>query len=85
MIKDYWSSKVDISGSIFENSSCYDILKFGSINYMQDYEKGRRFYKPRALDKEVRPHVFTYRVWFESMNLRYFVEMAFFFVAVVLF
>ena len=76
---------MDVSGSIFENSTCYDIIKFGSLEYAQDYEQKRRFYKPRTLNNEVRPHIFTYRVWFESMNLRYFIEMAFFAACVLFF
>ena len=56
VIKDYWSSKVDVSGSILENSTCYNILKFGKVNYMEDFEEKGRFYVKRDLDNDVRPH-----------------------------
>ena len=34
---------------------------------------------------DVRPHSFTFRVWLQSMNLRYFIEMTFFLVNVLVF
>ena len=64
VIKDFWSSKVDVSGSILENSTSYNILKFGKVKYMEDFEEKTRFYINRDLDNDVRPHMFAYRVWF---------------------
>ena len=74
-----------MSGSVLENSTCYDILKFGKLVYNRDYEKDRRFYKPRTLKDEVRPHILTYRVWSDSMNFRYFAEMVLFGLCVLVF
>ena len=57
VIKDFWASKVDVSGSILENSTCYNILKFNKTKYMEDFEEKKfRFYHKRDLDNDVRPH-----------------------------
>jgi len=78
VIQDTWISKVDVSGSFYENSTAYGYLTFGNLNGMTDFEKRRRFYHKRDLQKDVRPHKFAFRVWLESMSLRYYIEMAFF-------
>ena len=52
---------------------------------MDDYEEERRFYHKRDLKNDVRPHAFAYRVWFQSMSLRYNIEMAFFVLCVLVF
>ena len=85
VIKDIWSSKVDVSGSIMENSTAYKIVKFGKTKFVEDFEAKNRFYVKRDLNNDVRPHPFAFRVWFQSMSLRYNIEMAFFFAAVILF
>ena len=51
----------------------------------EDFEEKRRFYHGRDLTLDVRPHQFSYRVWLQSMSLRYFIEMAFFAVNVMIF
>ena len=38
VIKDYWSSKVDISGYVLENSTCFNILKFARTSHREDFE-----------------------------------------------
>jgi hypothetical protein len=60
IIQDYWMSKVDVSGSMFENSTPYNILKFGKFEYMEDFEENRRFYHKRDYALEIRPHRFTF-------------------------
>ena len=85
VIQDTWVSKVDVSGSFLENSTAYDYLKFGNLSGTDDFEKNKRFYHSRDLTLDVRPHRFAYRVWYESMNLRYFIEMAFFMICVFIF
>lgn len=85
VIQDTWVSKVDVSGSFLENSTAYDYLVFGNLNGNIDFEKRKRFYHKRDLTLDVRPHRFAYRVWSESMNLRYFFEMVFFCICVILF
>ena len=85
VIKDYWQSKVDVSGSVFENSTAYSILRFSKTKYMDDNESKRyRFYHKRDL-KSIRPHRFGFRVWFQSMSLRYGIEMLFFMICVIVF
>ena len=52
---------------------------------MEDFEAKNRFYHKRDLDNDVRPHKYAYRVWFQSMSLRYNIEMLFFAIAVFVF
>ena len=85
VIQDIWNSKVDISGSFLENSTAYDYLRYGELDSLDDFESKKRFYHDRDLTLDVRPNRFAYHVWFKSMNLRYFIEMAFFAVMVILF
>lgn len=74
-----------MSGSVYENSIAYNILKFGSFDYIEDFEENRRFYHKRDFALEVRPHRLMYQVWFQSMSLRYFFEMALFGFSVLFF
>ena len=85
VIKDTWNSRVDISGSIFENSTAFNYIFYNYFSSNEDFESKRRFYHKRDLTTEVRPHRFSYRVWLQSMNLRYFIEMAFFAMNVLIF
>lgn len=85
VIQDTWVSKVDVSGSFLENSTAYDYLSFGNLSGNIDFERNKRFYHHRDLTLDVRPHRFAYRVWYESMNLRYFIEMALFVACVFIF
>lgn len=78
VIQDTWTSKVDVSGSFYENSTAYDFLTFKDLNDTEDFESKRRLYHTRDLREDIRPHGFAFRVWLESMSLRYFIEMAFF-------
>jgi hypothetical protein len=52
---------------------------------MEDFEEKSRFYKPADQKVLIRPHRFTYQVWFMSMSLRYFFEMALFTTCVIVF
>ena len=78
-------SKVDISGSFLENSTAFDYLWFNSLESYDDFEQNRRYYHSRDLFTDVRPHRFAFRVWLQSMGLRYFIEMAFYAALVALF
>ena len=79
IIMSKWNSKVDACGSILENSVPYTILKFQRTNHKEDLEEKRmRFYHKRDIFDDVRPHMWTYRVWFQSMSMRYKIEMIFF-------
>jgi len=33
VVRDYWGSKVDVSGSIMDNSSAYTIVRYGDLRY----------------------------------------------------
>ena len=85
VIQDTWSSKVDVSGSFFENSTAYDYLTRGKLSSNTDWESKKRLYHKRDLTLDVRPHAYAYRVWMQSMSLRYFIEMTFFAVNVIVF
>lgn len=86
IIMNKWDSKVDTSGSILENSIPYNMLTFYSTSYKDDFEEKKlRFYHKRNLFDDVRPHRCTFRVWFQSMSLRYRMEMVFFAIAVFAF
>ena len=85
VIQDTWISKVDVSGSVLENSTAFDYLMYGRLDSYEDFESKKRFYHKRNLEQDVRPNRFAYRVWFQSMNLRYFIEMAFFAVNILVF
>lgn len=54
IMKDYWGSNIDTSGSFFEASTCFNILSsdFGSKD---DYEASHRFFSVRDY-KSFRPH-----------------------------
>ena len=58
-----------------DNSSAYTIVRYGDLRYQEDFEKRYRFYMPRNGMEKIRPHILTFRVWAESIRLRYFVEM----------
>ena len=85
VIQDTWISKVDVSGSFLENSTAFDHIFYKNLDSNDDFESKRRFYHHRDLQEDIRPNRFAYRVWFQSMNLRYFIEMAFFIVNVLVF
>lgn len=85
VIQDTWISKVDVSGSFLENSTAFDHIFFKKLESADDFESKRRFYHKRDLLEDIRPNQFAYRVWFQSMNLRYYIEMAFFLVNVLVF
>ena len=78
VVRDYWGSKVDVSGSLMDNSSAYNLIRYGDLRYQEDFEKRYRFYMPKNLADKIRPHLLTFRVWAESIKLRYFIEMIIF-------
>ena len=68
-----------------ETSTAFEHLMFNKLEYDEDFEIPARFYQSRDIKDVVRPHRFTYRVWHQSMNLRYFIEMTFFLVFLIFF
>ena len=88
VVKDTWSSRVDISGYFFENSKAFNYLLFDELESGEADDLSLLFkstFRSRDLDKEARPHNMSYIVWNESMSLRYFVEMVLFIVQVLFF
>ena len=80
VLKMTWASKLDSSASIFEQSTSYKILNNTNFSQTDDYEaKYLRFWKrccksnARQGDNDM-PHILNYRVWKESMLVRYALE-----------
>ena len=74
IMKDYWNSNIDTSGSFFNNSTCFQILTVNKLSYIEDYERTHRFYHERDV-KVTRPHPYMYKVYVNSMQMRYFIEI----------
>ena len=49
-VSGMWESKTDIGGSVFDLATSYDLLFANKLNYEEDSERRKRFYKLR--DKE---------------------------------
>ena len=67
------------------NSSNYHILRYGHLSYAEDYEYRYRFYRKHYDTETVKPHFLSFRVWAESINLRYFIEMVMYFALLITF
>ena len=55
IMKDYWNSNVDASGSFMGNSTCFNILTVNKLTHIDDYESSNRFYDKRS-HRDVYPH-----------------------------
>jgi hypothetical protein len=83
IMKDYWGSNIDTSGSFLEASTSFNILK-SDFTSKDDYEATHRFYHKRDY-KSFRPHEFVYKVYVRSMQQRFFFELIAFLVLAVFF
>ena len=83
IMKEYWKSNIDTSGSFFQASTAYKLIK-ADYGENQDEELETRFYKPRDISKFT-SHSYTLRVYLKSMQTRYFIELALFLMLAVLF
>eukprot|EP00351_Strombidinopsis_sp_SopsisLIS2011_P001145 CAMPEP_0116882880 /NCGR_PEP_ID=MMETSP0463-20121206/15278_1 /TAXON_ID=181622 /ORGANISM="Strombidinopsis sp, Strain SopsisLIS2011" /LENGTH=272 /DNA_ID=CAMNT_0004536839 /DNA_START=1987 /DNA_END=2805 /DNA_ORIENTATION=+ len=79
LLRDHWSSKVDAGGNLLGNATAYKILTQDSLDYIHDFERNHRFYEKRD-SVNVKPHKLMFRVWWESMEVRYFIEVFMFIV-----
>ena len=88
VMQEYWSGNLDASGSFFEGSTSYTILKESGSGFGRkpdyDFEYESRFYLPRDFSK-TKPHKYAFMVVRNSMKTRYFFEMAFFFTLTMFF
>ena len=82
VMQEYWQSNLDASGDFLGASTAFGILTNGESKY--DYEQLNRFYKVRK-NWQIRPHKLNFMVVRRSMEMRYFLEMAFFLFVVVVF
>jgi len=78
IVKEYWDSDLDVSGSFFGQSTAYNILirRFNSLD--QDYERGNRFWVYRDVDEQARPNRYLLKAHVQSMSTRYFIELVIF-------
>lgn len=74
IMKEYWTSNIDLGDSFFLASTCYNILFKYDFNIMKDYEAENRFYHTFDLTKMM-SHGLIMRVWTESMQLRFFIDL----------
>lgn len=79
IMKEYWNSCIDTSGSFFQVSTAYQVFKNKEkINLWAHVCKKRDTSKQRS-------HPFTFQVYLKSMQLRYFFELGVFMVFACLF
>lgn len=46
LVMDYWESNIDTTAFIFEASTCFRILTYDNLDYINDFEETSRFYFP---------------------------------------
>ena len=84
VMQEYWQSNLDASGSLLGASTAYGILTHTDSDCKQDFEAFNRFYQRRG-DRSIEVHPYTFKVVRRSMEIRYFLEMAFFLAVACLF
>jgi hypothetical protein len=85
IMKEYWNSDIDTSGSFFQASTSYQLLfPSSTLNKNQDNELNLRFYKKRDISK-FRSHKYMLQVYLKSMQTRYFIELLFFVLLAIFF
>lgn len=71
ILRSLWVTTINVGGSVFDTSTCANILKEIKSNY--DYEKANRLKKrDNSLLKQ---HAVTFKVYLKSCELRYYVEI----------
>ena len=63
IVSRIWESKTDISGSIFDMATSYDLCFKNKMRYMEDHEKHNRFYESRDHLIGAKPHALSFVVW----------------------
>ena len=85
IMKEYWNSDIDTSGSFFQASTGYQLLyPCTTLNQNEDNELNLRFYKKRDISK-FRSHMYTLQVYLKSMQTRYFIELILFIIMAIFF
>lgn len=85
IVNGQWNSKADIGGSLFEMSTSFELFCRNKLRYREDSEKKKRFYHTREINYNTKAHPFAYNVWKRSLSLRYLIEAAMFFIAMLIF
>ena len=85
IMKEYWNSDIDTSGSFFQASTGYQLLfPCSTLNKNEDNELNLRFYKKRDISK-FRSHKYMLQVYLKSMQTRYFIELLLFVIMAIFF
>ena len=86
IMKEYWNSNIDTSGSFLATSTNYQLLRSNRIGKEEneDIELKNRFYLHRDLNK-IRSHFYVFKVYLKSMQTRYFIELGLFCIMAVTF
>ena len=79
IVSSMWRSKTDIGGSVFDLATSYDLTVVNQLDYQEDNELRKRFYRERKGQEKPMPHQFNIQVWKRSMSLRYLIETFVFF------
>jgi hypothetical protein len=83
IMKEYWKSNIDTSGSFFQTSTSYQLIN-ADYSENEDVELKSRFYQSRDVT-QFTSHPYTMKVYIKSMQTRYFIELALFLMLAVLF
>ena len=85
IMKEYWNSDIDTSGSVFQASTAYQLLfPSCSVSNHQDNELSHRFYQRRDISK-FRSHFLMMQVYLKSMQTRYVIELILFVILAIFF
>ena len=85
IMKEYWNSDIDTSGSFFQASTGYQLLyPCSTLNQNEENELNLRFYKKRDISK-FRSHKYLLQVYLKSMQTRYFIELILFIIMAIFF
>ena len=79
IMKEYWNSSIDTSGSFFQVSTAYTVYQG-----KEEIDLWAQIWQKRDTSRQ-RSHPITFQVYLKSMQLRYFFELGTFFVIACLF
>ena len=59
IVSSMWRSKTDIGGSVFDLATSYDLTVVNQLDYQEDNELRKRFYRERKGQEKPMPHQFN--------------------------
>lgn len=81
VMQEYWQGNLDSNGKALDTSTPYNILTQSDQSY--DFEHANRFYNRNKI--RASPHPLNFMVVRGSMQMRYFMDMIFFFALTIYF